>query len=121
MMNHAQAPFMFKLENKDLKECYELTSLNQFINLPIDPDTDDVLDAQDALGACLGFQVLRTKMEGAPSVVNMTLIEDEGDESLPFPQTLIFYSLDGKLKQYQIFVRDWRKVDLLKGTQKPSI
>lgn len=36
---------MFKLSEGDLKECYELTSKNQFINRPIDPDTDEVMDA----------------------------------------------------------------------------
>jgi len=47
-------------------------------------------------------------MTGAPATLSMTLIEDEGEEDLPYPQTMIFYSLDGKLKQYQIFTRQWR-------------
>ena len=44
-------------------------------------------------------------MAGVPENIKMTLIEDEGEENLPYPQTMIFYSLDGKLRIYQIFVR----------------
>jgi len=43
----------------------------------------------------------------------MTLIEDEGEEDIPFPQTILFYSLNGKINIYQLFLRDWRKVNLL--------
>ena len=66
MMNHGDQPYMFKLSGGDLKECYELTSKNQFINRPVDPDTDDVMDPSETLGACLGFQILRTSMAGVP-------------------------------------------------------
>ena len=38
-----------------LEEYYELIAKNQFINRPIDPETDDVLDAIETLGCCLGF------------------------------------------------------------------
>lgn len=43
------------------------------------------MDAQETLGACLGFQILRTKMQGAPDNIEIVLIDDEGEEVLPFP------------------------------------
>ena len=44
---------MFKVENGNLKECYELTKNNQFIDRPI--VDDEVMEPVDTLGACLGF------------------------------------------------------------------
>lgn len=116
MQNHCDQPYMFKVENGNLKECYELTKNNQFIDRPI--VDDEVMEPVDTLGACLGFQMLRTRMAGVPENIKMTLIEDEGEENLPYPQTMIFYSLDGKLRIYQIFVRQWR-MDALTVAPKP--
>ena len=38
-----------------INECYELTKNNQFIDRPFEPGTEDVMEAVDTLGACLGF------------------------------------------------------------------
>lgn len=111
MQNHSDCPYFICLSDGDLKECYELTSKNTFINRPID-ENDEPMECSDTMGACLGFEMLRTKMAGVDEIWSQTLIDDEGEEDLPYPQTLIFYSLDGKLKQYQIFTRQWRTVEL---------
>ena len=73
------------MENNTLKECYEFTNSMIGVDRPIDPETDEVMDAQETLGACLGFQILRTKMQGAPDNIEIVLIDDEGEEALPFP------------------------------------
>jgi len=46
---------MFKVKDGDLAECYELTSANQLINRPMIPGTDEYMEPQETLGACLGF------------------------------------------------------------------
>ena len=45
MQNHADCPYLFKIDGSGLKECYELTSKSQLINRPIDEDSGDVMDA----------------------------------------------------------------------------
>ena len=64
------------------------------------------MDAQETLGVCLGFQMLKTR--GVKETLTMTLIADEGEEELPYPQTMLLYALDGKIRPYQIFTRKWR-------------
>jgi len=85
MQNHCDQPYIFKMENNTLKESYEFTKDMIGVDRPVDPETDEVMDAQETLGACLGFQILRTKMQGAPDNIELVLIDDEGEEALPFP------------------------------------
>ena len=112
MQNHCDQPYMFKIEQGKLKEGYELTILNQFIYRPLDPETDEIMEPADTLGECLGFQMLRTRMVGVPEKLEMTLLSEEGEEELPYPQMMIFYSLDGNMQQYQVFTRSWRNDSL---------
>lgn len=117
MQSHADQPHQFKIKDGKLEEYYELITKNQFINRPNDPETDEVMDAIDTLGLCLGFKFLRTKMHGAPESINYQIIIDEGPEDLPYPVTLLIYSLNGIIKQNWLFTTDWRKTSLL---QKPK-
>ena len=98
MQNHSDQPHQFKIVDGKLDRYFELMNWNQFINRPNEPGTEDVMEATDTLGLCLGFKFLRTKMQGAPEKLNKLIIIDEGDEDLPYPVTMIIYSLDGKLK-----------------------
>ena len=110
MQNQGDCPFFICLSEGSLKECYELTSKNTFLNRPcVDGEP---MDAMETLGACLGFDFLRTRMAGVSETLTMTLIDDEGEEDLPYPTTMLFYSLDGKFKQYHLFTRAWRNTAL---------
>ncbi len=55
MQNHCDQPYIFKIQDKVLLECYEFTNSIVGVDRPVDPATDEVMDAQDSLGACLGF------------------------------------------------------------------
>ena len=55
MQNHCDQPYIFKIQDKVLLECYEFTNSIVQVDRPVDPATDEVMDAQETLGACLGF------------------------------------------------------------------
>ena len=100
MQNHESQPHQFKIVNGKLDRSFELMNWNQFIDRPYEPDTEDFMEPTDTLGLCLGFKMLRTKMQGAPERIDKLIVIDEGDENLPYPVTMLLYSLNGIIKQY---------------------
>ena len=76
------------------------------------PEKDGmILDPEESLGACLGFQMLRTKIRGNEPTIEINLLGEE--ETLPQPVQLLFYSLKGHITSFKIFNADWRQSDFL--------
>ena len=78
MQNHADHPYYFLVKDGDLSDCCEFTGMTcPNISRPKCKDGEDMMSAQDTLGACLGFTLLQSKLKGAPDLINITLHEEE--------------------------------------------
>ena len=76
------------------------------------------MNAQDTLGACLGFTLFKSKLKDAPEKIDITIYEEE---EIQQPPVMFMYSLDGKIKMYQTIISDWKNDDLLKTPEEVQV
>jgi len=110
-MNHCDTPYMFRIADGTLDQCYEFTSLNKPLVIRPKDDSGDLMSPQDTLGACLGFTLHKTKISGAPETIEIMLTDEE--EDLNWPPILFMMQLDGTIRYWQTFYGKWKTTNLL--------
>lgn len=98
MINHADTPFLYSLQNNRLDEGYEILQMNKIphVNRP------EGMESRETLGCCLGFSLMQTELGGAPKNITITLADEE--ETLPLPPIAVFYGLNGRVRFYGVYV-----------------
>jgi hypothetical protein len=107
MMNHIDSPYIYTFEKNVLTDGYEILTMSEQprINAP------EGLDPTEALGCCLGFSLIQTKVAGVPDKIAVKL--DEEDLEVPWPPVIVLYGLNGILRFYGVYVKAWCKASLL--------
>ena len=104
-MNHADSPFYVLIKGGKLHQAYEEINFNKpFVSRPRDAN-DDVFEARDTLGACLGFAILKTQLANGPKNVSIKLFEEE--EDYEYPPVVFQLNLEGTIFFTKFFETEW--------------